>query len=181
MLSLLKMTKKEKLILYIAVIFISLAFLDRLVYRPIKGAFTELQEKTLIEEKKVGANIRNLMQKDAIFKEYEKLSPYAGTLGSDEEEMAKFLKAIEEKSRNSNVYIADIKPQPAIDIKFYKKYVVETTVEAEMTQIISFIYQLESMDQLINIEELRLSADKEGSKTQKARVIITKILIPDKS
>jgi len=68
------MTKKEKLILYIAVIFISMAFLDRLVYRPIKGAFTELQEKTLIEEKKVGANIRNLMQKDAIFKEYEKLS-----------------------------------------------------------------------------------------------------------
>lgn len=178
MLNFLKMTKKEKLIFYIAVTFIGLAFLDRLLYRPIRGAFVTLREKTLIEEKKVAKNIKNLAQKDAISKEYENISSYVSTLGTDEEEMAKFLKTIEEKSRASGVYVADIKPQPVINVDFYKKYMVEVSAEGEKTQIIEFIYQLESLDQLINIEELKLSVGKEGSKTKNARAIITKILIP---
>lgn len=177
MLNFLKMTKKEKLIFYIAVTFISLAFLDRFLYRPIRGAFVTLREKTLIEEKKVAKNIRNLMQEDAIFKAYKNLSSYVSMLGTDEEEMAKFLKIIEETSRVSGVYVADIKPQPVINVDFYKKYMVEISAEGEKTQIIEFIYQLESLDQLINIEELKLSVGKEGSKTKKARVVITKILI----
>ena len=88
MINFLKMTKKEKVIFYVAVIFVCLAFLDRLVSRPIRSKFTELKEKILIEEKKVGSNIRNLVQKEAILEEYKKFSGYITAIGTDEEEMA---------------------------------------------------------------------------------------------
>jgi Tfp pilus assembly protein PilO len=172
------MTKKEKVIFYVAVIFVCLAFLDRLVYRPIRSKFTELREKILIEEKKVGSNIRNLVQREAILEEYKKFSGYITAIGTDEEEMAEFLKVVEETSRNSNIYMTDIKPQPVIKVDFYKRYVVEVDVEAAIERLMDFMHRLESLNQLINIEGLQLSREKEGSKVIKAHIVVTRILIP---
>jgi len=152
--------------------------LDKFAYRPIRSKFAELGDKILIEEKKVGSNIRNLMQREAISKEHKKISNYVTTIGTDEKEMSEFLKVVEETSRNSNIYMTDIKPQPVIKVNFYKKYIVEVDAEAPMDRLIDFMYRLESVNQLINIDSFQLSREKEGSKVIKGHIVITKILVP---
>ena len=178
MINFLKMTKKEKTIFYIAVIFVCLAFLDRVIYRPIRSKFSDLEKKILIEEKKVGSNIRNLAQRDVVLEEYKKFSGYISAVGTDEEEMAEFLKTVEETSRSSDIYMTDIKPQPVIKVDFYKKYVVEVDAEATIESLMDFMHKLESLNQLINIEDFQASKEKTDSKVIKAYIIATKILIP---
>lgn len=178
MINLLKMTRKEKIIFYIAASFIILAFMDRLVYRAIKDMFGSLREKVLIEEKKVGANLRNLVQKDVISEEYKKFSAFLTPVGTDEGEMSAFLKTVEETARSANIYVTDIKPQPTTNTDFYKKYIVEINAEAPLEQVMDFTHKLESLNQLISIERLQMTAKKENSKTLKAYIIVTKILIP---
>jgi Tfp pilus assembly protein PilO len=178
MINLLKMTKKEKIVFYIAAVFVVLVFLDRLVYRAIRDMFGRLREKVLIEEKKVGANLRNLVQKDAVSAEYKKFSAYLAPVGTDEEEMSAFLKTVEETARSANIYVTDIKPQPTTNTDFYKKYIVEINAEAPLEQVMDFMHKLESLNQLISIEQLQLTAKKESSKALKVYIIVTKILIP---
>ncbi len=174
----LKITKKERLIAYVAVFMVVAAIGDRLFYQPIRDKFSGMSKKIFVEEKKVGVNLRNLAQKDAILEEYKKLSKYVSPIGTDEEEISRFLSIIEETARNSNIYMSGMKPQPTAKVDFYKRYVVELEVEAPTERLIDFLYRLESSNQLINIEEIQLSTKNESTKTLKARMLVARILIP---
>ena len=173
-----KLSKREKLFLYAVIFFVGFAFLDRLVIRPVGGKFKQLNGEILIQRKLLGKNLRNLAQKEVVLREYKKFETYSKTSGSDEEEIAKFLKDIEKYARRCAVYIVDIKPQPMINIDFYKKCVVEIESEAKIEALMKFIYQIESSNKLLKVERLQLTCAKDAPSIIKANIVITKALIP---
>ncbi len=173
-----KLSKRERLFLYTVIFFVSFAFLDRLVIRPVESKFKQLNDEILIQRKLLGKNLRNLAQKEAVLREYKKFETYSKTSSSDEEEMAKFLREIERYASRCAVYIVDIKPQPVMNIDFYKKCVVEIEAEAGMEALIKFIYQIESSNKLLKVERLQLTSAKTTPSTIKANAVITKTLIP---
>lgn len=173
-----KLSQREKIFLYAVIIFVSCAFLDKVVILPVAGKFGHLNEEISIQEKLLAKNVRNLLQKDIVTIEHKQFENYSRPVGSDEEEMAKFLNNVEKYARESAVYLADIKPRPAMEIDVYKKYIVEVESEGEMKGLLGFLYKIEHSDGLLNIERLQLSPKKAGSPVVEGVVVISKILIP---
>ncbi|MFH1318911.1 MAG: type 4a pilus biogenesis protein PilO, partial [Candidatus Omnitrophota bacterium] len=173
-----KFSKKEKLWLVIAAIFIFVAAIDRLVVSPINTRMKQLSQEIKIKEKQLARNLRNLSQKETVSKEYEKYMKYVKKIGSNEEEVARILSAIESLARKSAVYLVDIKPQAPKDIDFYREYVVEVTVEGEMESIVRFLYELNISEQLLRAEKLQINLKEKATSVIKAGIIVTQVLVP---
>jgi len=174
-----KLSKKEKIGLIIALLILTCALLDRMVINPINTRFRGLSREIGIAEKQLGRHLRNLMSKGDITKRYAKYVMYVKKIGSDEEDVAKVLAEIEALARRSGVSLSDIKPKTPKDISFYKQYTVEVEANGDMNSIVHFLYQLNSSNQLLRAEKLRLSMkERESSSVVKASVLITQILIP---
>lgn len=173
-----KVSSREKIFLYTAIVFVSCTFLAGALILPVLEKFRQLNEEILIQEKLLTRNVHNLLQKDKVVAEHKQFENYSNVVGSYEEEMAKFLNNVEEYARESQVYLVDIKPHPVIEMDFCKKYAIEVNSQGEMKGLISFLYKIESSDGLMNIEKLQLSAKKAGSPVVEGVVVISKILIP---
>jgi len=174
-----KLSKKEKIGLFIAAIFIFLVILDKLIITPMNRKFRGLNQEIKMAENRLSRHLRNLSQKETVTMGYRKYIPYVKKIGSDEEEVAKILAEIEELARKSKISLAGIKPQAPKEVNFYKEYVVEIEANGIMECVTNFLYQLNNSTQLLRAEKLRLSSKgKEASSVIKASILITKILIP---
>jgi len=172
-----KLSNKEKIGLSIALVFVAVASLDRLLIDPIRGKFQRINQAIKISEKQLGHDLRNVRQRDQIAGQFEKYVQYVQRSGSDEEEVAKILGEIEALARQSNVHLADMKPQTPKEIDFYKEYFIEIEAEGEIASLTKFLHQLNTSSQLLRVEKLRLNSRKKGDKTLKASMLITKILV----
>lgn len=173
-----KFSSRERIFLYAAIVFVSCIFLAGALIFPVLEKFRQLNEEILIQEKLLARNVRNLLQKDKVVAEHKQFENYSIVVGSYEEEMAKFLGAVEGYARESQVYLVNIKPHPVIEMDFCKKYAIEVNSQGEMKGLISFLYKIESSGAFMNIEKLQLSAKKAGSPVVEGVMVINKILIP---
>ena len=172
-----KLSRKERVGLSLALAFILVAFLDRLIVSPIRNRVRQINQSIHISEKQLAHDLRNVRQKDQIEKEFEKFVGYVERSGSDEEEVAKILGEIESLARQSGIYLVDMKPQAPKDIDFYREYTIEIEVEGEMIQLTQFLHQLNISPQLLRIKKLRLTSKEEGQTGLKSSMVITKVLV----
>ncbi|MFH1856006.1 MAG: hypothetical protein ABH836_02100 [Candidatus Omnitrophota bacterium] len=173
-----RLSKREKIFLYAVTVFVGAALLDKAVIMPIGQKFNQLKEDILIDEKILAKNVRILEQEEIVLREHKQFEDFSKPVGSDEEEMAKFLNNIEKFARDSSVYLVDIKPRPIVQIEFYKKYIMEIDSEAEMKGLINFLYKIENSEGLIKIEKAQFNLKKTGSPVIKGIMVISKMLIP---
>lgn len=172
-----RLSRKEKIGLSLALAFITVAVLDRLIVSPIRSRVRQINQNIQISEKQLAHDLRNVRQKDQIEKQFEKFVGYVERSGSDEEEVAKILGEIESLARQSGIYLVDMKPQAPKDIDFYKEYTIEIEVEGEMIPLTKFLHQLNTSPQLLRIKKLRLTSKEEGQAGLKASMVITKVLV----
>jgi Tfp pilus assembly protein PilO len=172
-----KLSQKEKIGLSLAVVFVLIAFLDRLVVKPIKDRVEEVSRRIHATEEELKMDLRNLKEKKAISEEYEKYTQYVTKAGSDEEEVAKILAEIEEHARKSRIDLVDITPQAPKEADFYREYVAEIEVEGDMKSIVKFLYQLNNSALLLRTQKLRISPKEKDSSVVIAVILVTKILI----
>ena len=173
-----KLSGKEKLGLFVGIVFLSLALLDRLIISPVNSKMQQMNQEIKIAEKQLGFDLRNLGQKEIVAREYKKLTQNIRKVGSDEEEVAKALAEIEELTRKSAIYVVDIKPQSPRSVDFYTEYSVEIEAEGQMESLINFLYELNNSSQLLRAEKLHFSLKEKDSPVIKASILITKILLP---
>ena len=172
-----KLSQKEKIGLSAAITFMVIASFDRLVIDPIFAKLKQMSQEIKISEKQLGHDLRNVHQKDQISELFGQYVAYVERSGSDEEEVGKILAEIEALARKSNVHLVDVKPQTPKEVDFYKEYDVEVEAEGEIVPLMEFLHQLNTSDQLLRVEKLRLNSKKKGKQTLKASMLIGKILI----
>ena len=172
-----KLSQKEKLGLSLAFLVLAVAATDRLIVSPIRLKFRRIDQSIKISEKQLAHDLRNVRLQGPITEKFEQYAPYVERSGSDEEEVAKILGEIESLARQSNVYLANVKPLTSKEIEFYIEYAVEIEAEADIERLTRFLYDLNMSNQLLRVEKLRLSSQKKGEKTLKASLLITRILV----
>jgi Tfp pilus assembly protein PilO len=172
-----KLSKKEKIGLSCAFVFLLVASMDRLIINPIYGRFQKIDQAIKINEKQLGHDLRNIHLKEQIAKEFEKYVEYVERSGSDEEEVAKILGEIESLARQSKVYLVDVKPKAPQKVDFYKEYAVEIEAEGELADLITFLHQVNTSAQLLRVEKLRLNSKEDGSTGLKSSMLITKVSV----
>ena len=172
------LSKRERIIFYITVGILSLIILDRLIIYPVLSKMRSLdegigQEKTLIKR-----DLHILSQKERIIQEAEKYAAYSIQDLSTEEVTTLLLKEIGNLANKTSVYLIDIKPTGIKEEDVYRKYLVNLSCEAQMEQIISFMYSIEDSNSLLKIEKYNISPKSEDSSIARCSMVISKTAIP---
>ena len=172
------MSKREKMVFYAAALVISLVFLDRLMLGPILSKIQYLDEQVKQEETTVKNILRFMSQKDKIMREVQKYESVSSTSRSQEEDISLLLKEIENIAGKSSVYIVDIKPKGMQTGEFYNQYIVDVSCEAQMEQLLAFMYAVETSVKMLKIDKYSITPKTRGSRTTVCRMTISKLIMP---
>lgn len=170
------LSKRERILLYLAATFISLNLFYKFAIKPLLKKWDLLNQQILNSEIELKRSLKYLNLKDEVENIYLSYIGHIKKSGADEEELTVFLNEVEKVARASGMHIANIRPEPVKDLEFYKKYLLEMNCEATMENYIEFIYNLQKTAQLIRVEKLKLFSQGKANPLLKARLLITKVL-----
>ena len=174
-----RLSKREKLILYGALIAVSLTVMDRLILDPIASKIDELNKNIEDKELNIKRNLKILAHKDRILSESERYSVFLSKVQSDKEEETALLSEVESLANESSIYLVDMKPRESEDLGTSKKYVVTLTGEAQMEQVVEFMYKIESSKRLLTIEQYDISPKSRDSSVARVSMTISKLIMPE--
>lgn len=172
-----KLSKRERLVLYGALLMVFLGVLDRLFYRPMEALFLELDQEIVLQENQLRKNMRHLAARDAIEQRYSAYAAYSVTNGADEEEVASLLNVVEGQARKAGLSLLNIKPKPATATEVGKEYPVEVEVETQMRDLIKFIHGLMSSKFIMRVQKLRLVPNGKNKTEVKGYLLINRTVI----
>ncbi len=173
-----QLSKRERLVLYVAVIFVSISLLDRLLIYPVYSKIDSLNKEINQKETGISRHLRILEQKERILSEAKNYAPFLRKPKSEEEEMTVFLKEIESISNKSSLYIIDMKPAGSKEEKNnIKRFTVNLSCEGQMEQIMDFMYNIENSDELLMIERYQLNPKSKESMVIQCNRARSKLII----
>jgi len=172
-----KRTKREKgLIVWTIVVLVSVG-LYLYVVEPLWIYWGGLDIKIYNLEKQLQRNQVVLSRERSIEAEYHAYEDRFKLEGSDQEKTAKILKEIETAARNNRVHINDIKPRHIKDEEFYKFYVIELEVAANVINLSKFIYDLQISTHALRVTRIQMAASSATPNKLKTEMLVTKVLL----
>lgn len=171
-----RLSKREKLVLYAAVSFVSLAILDRLIINPVFSRLESLDKEIRERESGIKKALHILAQRDRILAEGRKYGSFLS--GDSEEEITSILKEIENLANKNSVYLIDLKPAGLKGAGSYNKYLISLSCEAQMEQIVGFMYDIGSSNRLLAIERYQINPKSKESSVVQCSMSIAKIVMP---
>ena len=152
-----RLSARERVLLHLAVLVLAIAVWYSLLLGPMierwKEVRVEVTSKELLYQKYMRMAQRESTTRDG----YRGLVDRLRMKGSEEEEMALFLKEIEGLARDK-MRITNIKPHSAQDLDFYKRFNVEIECEGGMGSLVRFIYEAEQSQSMFRVRRLRIQA-----------------------
>ena len=173
-----RLSKREKAVLYGAAIVVSLTALDRLVIFPIFYKMEELGQEIKDSEAGIKKSLHILTYKDKIMAASIKYKTYIKAARSVEEEMTTFLKEVENLASANSVYLIDMKPGEVAEGAASKKYLLNVNCEAQLEQLVEFMYNVERSDKLLTIEKYKINPKSKESSVARCSISIAKTVVP---
>jgi len=170
------LSKREKVIFYAAISFLSLTLLDRLIISPVYSKIKSLNEEIQEKESIIKKNLRILSQKDRISSETAQYASFLNNAKSQEEEATSLLKEIEGLANKAGVYLVDMKPGGLKDKGLSKQYLINLNCESQMEQLAEFMYNIENSNRLLTIEKYQISPKSKESSVVRCSMSIAKIV-----
>jgi Tfp pilus assembly protein PilO len=173
-----RFSQRERTVLFFAAAAVSLLLIDRVIVGPVVSKIESLTDQ--IDEKKVDVerDLRILSYRDRIISERARYDAFLTTIRPEQEEITALLKEVEGLASESGIYLVDMKPRKIEDLGPSKKFVISLTCEAQMTQVIDFMYNIENSETLLTIEQYDISPKAKGSSIAKCTLSIAKLIIP---
>ena len=166
------------MVLYTAVVFISLAFLDRIVIFSVSNKIKFLDRQIETKESEIKKNLKILTQKNRIEVQRANLSSYLGRAQSENEEVTQLLKEIEGFANKAAINLIDMKPAGIKEMEASRKYLINLNFEGKMEQVVEFMYEVESSRKLLTIEKYQINPKSKDSNLSKCSMVISKLVIP---
>ncbi len=171
-----RMSARERLVLYCAVAVILAAAADRLVIGPILGRARALDQRIRAEEEAARHNRRIIAEQDRVKATLATLDSYSKQAQTQEQEIANILGEVEQLARKTSLYLADIKPTGVQEDSITRRYSVDLNCEAQMEQIVSFIYEIETSGTLFLVDSFVISPKSKDSSVAKVNMKISSVI-----
>jgi len=173
-----RLSKREKVVVYIAASIFSITLIDRIIFSPLISRTKDLDKRIDAQERLIKKNTHIINQKRVIDKENEIYSTYSVRAASEEEEIASLLKTIENFASESEAQIIDIKPRKTTsEGEMTKKYIVDLNCEAPIEKIITFMRRVDSSNLLLRIERFNVIPKSKGSSLLRFNISISKTVV----
>jgi hypothetical protein len=170
--------KRQRIIIYCAVSFIFLFLADRLIINPVVSKIDTLNKELLAREEGIKRDLRILSMKDKITSESSKYSSFFHSAKSEEEENVILLKELENLAGKSSVYLIDIKPGGTKEAGLAKKFLIILNCEAQMEQLVEFMYNIENSVQLFIIDKYQVTQKSSESSVIHCTMTVSKMAMP---
>lgn len=161
-----KLSRRERLFLYISAIIVLLFLVDKFVFEMMLQKINSIE--STVDSTRTGLNedIRLLSYKDKIIKETEIYSKY---LEKEESPEVKLQELMNTLAIQSELTINEIKP---VSSKDANKYLIELKAEGKMKNLVAFLYNLSLVQSLLKVEKMDL-----GPKTPKSEILNIYLII----
>ena len=169
-----RFSKRERLLFGSTFSIIAAVCLYIFIAEPLYKKWSEINLEFESADSKLFKNLKLLAEKDKLEKEYTGYQEYTQK-GGGEEEIPSVLKEIESAALNCGVQITSMKPKDVKDFKRYKKLTIEVIAEADINQLMRFMYNLEASKKLLKVERLVVSLKGTKPNILKGTMLIRKI------
>lgn len=169
-----RFSKKEKRIFYITFCLAVVFLVERLVLHPIFSKLKSMDEEIHKNEQGIRRSLQILSQKEDILSERKKYSHLIEGDVSEEEEAVSILKEIEGIANKSSVYLVDLKPAGLKKADNMSKYIVNLNLEAQMEQLVNFMYEVEASGKWLSIEKYEILPKSKDSSIAKCNLVVSK-------
>jgi len=171
-------SKREKIVLYGAIIFVSLALADRLIVRTFWSLTSGLDKQIQDKESQIKTNLKILAQKQRIEIQRTNYVSYLGGLTSDNEEFTAILKEVEILAKKAGIDLVDMKPGGVKETGTSKKYQITLNCEGSMEKIMEFMYNIETAKKLFTVEKYELTPKSKDTALVKCSMTVSSLILP---
>lgn len=172
------LTKKQKYFLYIAISLVSLAFFDRVILSPIISRVSSLNQEIKEKKRNIHRNLRILSYKDSILSETAKYTSFLKPGEGAEEGITVMLKEVESLANEESIYLLDMKPRRSVTkVDSFNEYSIDLTGEAQMDQVMDFMYNIENSSDLLTIDRYEISPKSRNSSVARFSMTISKLVL----
>lgn len=172
-----RLSPREKIVFYGAAFFVSLTLIDRMIISPISGKLKTLDDEIRQKRQEISRAVAIVSQKEKISRANDSLNAYKTDSRPGEEEMTSLLKEIESMANKSSVYLIDLKPAGAKGSGLVKRYLISLNCEAQMEQLVDFMYNVESSNRLLTIEKYQVSPKSKESSIARCSMSLSKLFL----
>ncbi len=173
-----KLSKRERWILYGASLVIGGLLLDRVIIGPVIGRISFLESEIKSQEAAAQKSTHVLLRKDQIEAEGKQLSAYSVVSDLPEEkEMTSLLKEMENLAGQAAVNVLYVKPGVIEPAGGTKRYSVSMECEAEMPELVTFFHSIESSKKLYNIEKYEIQPKNKESAIARCTLTVSKTIL----
>jgi len=172
-----KLTKREKIILYVTLSVVVLVVVDQVVVRSVMHTLSSVDKQIAEIEGEIQTGIGLLGQKDRMMKEVDFYASYAAPGDNQEDGTLVLLKEIQEAASKSSVNLVYVKPGRAEQEGSVSVFNAIFESEGSMEQLIRFLYTIENSKNLLRVEKYTVQPVSKQSSAAKcsATVSMTRI------
>lgn len=171
-----RLSKREKQMMYLAVGAVLIFGMDRLIVEPIHARMLSLNQEIIDKEAGVRKNLRILALKERIVAESLKLAPMLNKISFDEREVSGLLKEIEIYANESSVDLINIKPQGASEFGIWDVYQISLNCEGQLDELIEFMYKVENSNSLFLIKRYQITPKSRNSSEASCSMRVYKVI-----
>lgn len=168
------LTSREKKIFLICV---SLAFMYALkvwIYAPASGRMKELDAAMETHQVQIAKHARVVRAAADVDQQYNALLPIFQSKGSEGAEISGIVSEIEAAGKQAGLHIVNMQPQKAVAKDFYTQYAVRLTIDGPWNAIVEFLYILQNVPGLFEVQELNLENYSRASDKLKGRITLVR-------
>lgn len=170
------LSTRERRILQLAAGCLLFLLADKVVFTRVWEMYSSMEARITEAEGTYVRNLVNLKRKEIVESDYAKYDSFIRPAGSDEEENAGLLSEAEQVARSNQVVLVDMKPREVKTHQFHKEYAADMDAEAEMGNLIKFIYQIEQSPQLMRVSSAKITLKEAESTFVRAKMTVTKTI-----
>lgn len=173
-----KLNTKSRILFIVAVVFLALALMDRLMIGPFTSQMKYMEAESKAQKESIKRSKRVVTFREGILEEYSKYSTYLDTGEMTQEQIiSALLKKIETLAGQQSVTVTNIRPGAVEEKPNFHVYKTSVECEGKLGNVLSFINLLEQSDYLFQVERYTMSPKSKGSEIAKCSLDIARILI----
>jgi Tfp pilus assembly protein PilO len=171
-----KLSKRELIIIIISAIII----LSYVAYRFVSNSPSEdggLKGQIQMAHRKLGKNQAVISKGPAITQQYHQLVKILGVAKSEGVEVSAMVSKLEALAKESNMHVANVQPQRAVNKDIVRIFSVELVVDGKWSSIAKFLYLAQSQPNFLNVDELSLEKYSDITSSLRGRIVLSRIRV----
>lgn len=168
-----KKSNEKKLVIITAVVLVAVVMYTGVIEPQMIRRKESIQKKQQLQLDLTRMKA-DMLLRDRIEKKYAQLKSMMQSAGTDQQEISRFSRELNDIYTKLPVKIKTIKILPLQEERFYKKFSIKAEMTGDIRNIITLIKAIESTDSPIRIEQLDLKAQGTPDKVL-ASFLLTKV------